>query len=194
MELAPVLNDFVSTFQRSPENVGKLEFASPPRSIETDLILNADLNDYFCRLRFEGSPHTGGRLNLFLFSPDELVTAQQGWRWITDKSGNLLEDTRHWKDSWIVIADKNGDAIFVDTGSDKVFGSIQKRNFLVGETLAQFYAGLTPTMKVEMDKYDFEVLSDNMDPLPEFLQDVRAAVSATSGDEASQGFMKFFFD
>jgi hypothetical protein len=194
MELAPVLDDFVSTFQRSPENAGKLEIASVPRSVKADLILNTDLNDYFCRLRFEGSPHIGGRLNLFLFSPDELVTAQQGWRWITDKSGNVLEDSQHWKDSWIVIADKNGDAIFVDTGSDKVFGSIQKRNFLVGETLAQFYAGLTATMKVEMDKYDFEVLSDNMDPLPEFLQDVRAAVSATSGDEASQGFMKFFFE
>lgn len=49
-------------------------------------------------------------------------------------------------------------------------------------------------MKVEMDKYDFEVLSDNMDPLPEFLQDVRVAVSATSGDEATQEFMKFFFE
>ena len=46
----------------------------------------------------------------------------------------------------------------------------------------------------DLDKYDFEVLSDNMDPLPEFLQDVRVAVSATSVDEATQGFMKFFFE
>lgn len=98
MALAPALDDFVSTFQRSSENVGKLEIASAPRSVETGLILNADLSDYFRHLHFEGSPHIGGRLNLFLFSPDELVTAQLGWRWSTDKSGNVLEDSQHWKD------------------------------------------------------------------------------------------------
>lgn len=193
MNLRSALDDFVRTFQRSLKNEGKLNIAALAESVNTDIPLHVDLRTYFEYLHFEDSPQLGGRFNLFLFSLDELEGAQNGWRWDTLRSGEIVEDTTYWKSSWVVIADKDGDAIFVDADNGKVFGSIQKCNFLVAQTLADFFDALTCTMKIEMDGYHFDVLADDMSPLPQFLNDVRTAVSMKLDAEATSGFMKFFF-
>ena len=66
---------------------------------------------------------------LKLFPLDWLEVAQQGWRWIRDKHGSVTENPVRNK-RWIVIADRNGDAIVVDssTADGAVTGHIGSYN------------------------------------------------------------------
>lgn len=193
MDLKSVCAEFVRTFQRSQKNFGTVEFSASVLPVSADVPLNDELRTYFGHVRFSENIHIGGRFNLFLFSPSDLLSAQSGWRWITSKSGEIQEDSVDWKPSWVVIADKDGDAIFVDIYGNEVFGSIQKRNFLVAKSLGDFLYALTEAVKIEMDKYDFEVLDDDAAPLNEFIHDVRTVVSSKLDADATSGFMKFFF-
>jgi hypothetical protein len=164
-----------------------------PQKFEINLPINDELRTYYEYLIFEDNPQIGGRFNLFLFSPDELTKAQHGWRWIQDKSGNISEDLIHWNPKWIVIADQDGDVVFVETESGEVFGSIQKRNIFLARTLADFLTALTETIKIEMDKYNFDAVGDDFAPLPEFLEDAKNQISMKLGNDVAIGFMKFFF-
>lgn len=193
MDLAAALNAFIKVIKSSPENLGNLEALPSPVAISTTLPLDSDLQTYFGLVKLDGMPVVGCYFHLILFGPDDLIGALQGWRWITTKSGKTEEDAKNWNPAWVIIADRNGDAIFVDTNTHEVFGSIQGEKFLVSANLSSFFGALTASTKVEKEKYNFEVRSENLAVLPDFEEDVRKAVSAKLGQEATSGFMEFFF-
>lgn len=193
MTLLSSLTNFVDIFQRSPANFGEISISSKPRKFEIDIPLGKTLQEYYSSINFTGKPQVGGRFLLFLFKPEELLGAQYGWRWEKTLNGSIVEDTKTWNAFWVVIGDRNGDALFIDTNSERIYGSIQKINFLIADTLAQFFDILAEGINIEMEKYDFEVLDDDMNLIPNFLKDVQLAASDKLSPEASEGFMKFFF-
>ncbi|WP_223164877.1 hypothetical protein [Massilia mucilaginosa] len=48
-------------------------------------------------------------------------------------------------------------------------------------------------MLVEADTYDYEVYDDDDNPLPGFLDEMRAIARRVLGPDAEAGFMEFFF-
>lgn len=193
MDLTSALTDFCATFRRSPENTGVVTVRPDAVPINEPFPLGESLHSYFSILALEDRPQVAGRINLFLFDLDMLETAQHGWRWIRDKSGKLLENTAHWHHTWIVFAERNGDAVSIDTLTGQVFGNIQARRLLLAGSLAQFFAALTEMMKLEIDKYDYEIFDDDFNLLPEFYTDAHAAATAVLGTEQASEFMHFFF-
>lgn len=186
------LERFVDAFSRAPDSLGTLRLAQPPLPATEFRELGDLLATYFSHLSFD-RPVVGGEFHLMLFGPKELDTAQQGWRWIRNRNGEPEEDVECWRADWIVIADRNGDAVFVDVADGTVWGSIQKRNMFIAPTLAAFLDALAACKRLEVDDYGLETTDAEFNPLPAFLQDVRALAEKTLGADAAAGWMHFFF-
>lgn len=193
MDINTAINEFVASFQRSKRSFGKLELLPIPRPVQVSLPLSDDLKTYFEIVKFDGKVLIGGFFYMRIFSPDELIEALQGWRWVMDKTGALTEDLVSWNPAWVIIAERNGDVVFVDTQSGKVYASIQGENSIVANTLSDFFVALSSAINIELDVYQSDVLVDDIEPRQEFVDDVEASTLKTLPSEASAGFMEFFF-
>lgn len=140
------------------------------------------------------APQVGGELLLMLITLDELETCQHGWRWIRKNNGPVMEDPT-WNKHWIVIANRNGNAIVVDdsTASGVVTGHIGPRNFKIAEDLASFFQVMTEAMTIEANTFNYETLDEDFNPIPEFLNAVSAVALRVLGPDGEAGFMDFFF-
>jgi len=139
-------------------------------------------------------PVVGGRLVLMLITLDELETCQHGWRWIRENSGPVVESPT-WNKHWIVIANRNGNAIVVDdsTAGGVVTGHIGPYNVKIADDLASFFQVMAEAMTVEATTFNYEVLDEDFNPIPEFLDAVSAVALRVLGPDGEAGFMDFFF-
>jgi len=193
MSLDVALKNFADAFSASRENFGTIEYHAFEPVVEP-IPLGAVLQDYFGRLGMSGTPQVGGELLLDLFTLDNVATAQHGWRWIRKHGGPVVEDPT-WNKHWIVIADRNGDAIVVDdsTASGVVSGHIGPRNFKIAEDLASFFQVMAEAMTVEASTFNYEVLDEDFNPITDFLSTVSAIALRILGPDGEEGFMEFFF-
>jgi hypothetical protein len=192
MDLKTSLKRFVDIFHSSPESLGNLEITKQPVKLQPPFPLGNALTEYFSHLHFE-KPATGGQFHLSLFSPEQLETAQQGWRWIRTDTGALQEDNIHWNRNWTIIAERHGDVIFVDEENGKVFGSIQKRNFFISSSVSAFFDVLAECIEIENNKYHNDTVDEDFNPLPNFIEEIKLTTLNKLGPEGSEGFIKFFF-
>jgi hypothetical protein len=193
MQLDDALKNFADAFAAGSENTGTVEYRAP-QQFTAPFPLGALLTDYFAKLRLADKPQVGGQLLLTLFMIDELKAAQHGWRWISQKGGPVT-DNPVWNKSWVVIGDRHGDALVVDdsTVGGTVSGNIGPLNFKIADDLAGFLQTLAEAMTVEATTYDYEVLDDDCNPDPAFLDEVSAIARRVLGVDGEAGFMKFFF-
>jgi hypothetical protein len=136
----------------------------------------------------------GGRLLLKLFPLDWLEAAQHGWRCIRSKGGPCTENPI-WNKHWIVIADRNGDALVVNdsTASGIVTGHIGSLNVKIADDLASFFQVMAEAMTLEAITFNYDVLDDELNPIPNFLDAVSAIALRILGPDGEEGFMEFFF-
>jgi hypothetical protein len=193
MPLSTALKHFTESFAAGAGNLGNVELRAREAIVEP-YPLGAILKEYFGRLCMSAKPHVGGALHLKLFPLDVLELVQHGWRWVRDQHG-VYSDNPHWNQHWVVIADRDGDAIFVDdtTAEGTVFGSIMQRNFKISDSLASFLEAMAEAMRLEAATYHYEVYDDDFNPLPHFLDDISAIARRVLGTDGEAGFMKFFF-
>lgn len=193
MSLDSALKNFADAFAAGSENLGTLEYHAFQPIVEP-IPLGPVLQEYYGRLRMSDEPQVGGRLLLMLITLDELETCQHGWRWIRQSNGSTVESPT-WNKHWIVIADRNGNAIVVDdsTASGAVSGHIGPRNFKIAEDLASFFQVLAEAMTIEANTFNYEVLDEDFNPMPEFLDAVSAVAMRVLGPDGEAGFMDFFF-
>lgn len=193
MSLETALNNFALSFASGSNNLGTIEFRTPQPIVEP-WPLGPVLKAYYAQLRMSEKPHVGGALHLMLFTIDDLERVQYGWRWIRDKQG-IDSENPNWNKHWVIIADRDGDAIFVDdsTPDGAVSGSIMQRNFKISDSLASFFEVMAEAMQVEATTYDYEVYDDDFNPLPSFLDEISAIARRLLGPDGEAGFMKFFF-
>jgi hypothetical protein len=192
MNLQAALTKFVAIFSRSPENFGSAKILPTPISFIPHAVLNEELTEYFSILELGDKTQIGAQFQLRLFSRDELEGAQQGRRTWYDSSGHRI-DNRFWKSSWIVIGDRNGDALFVDTDDGSVLGSVQKKTLFLATNLSSFLEALALGMEIEMDKYVFEVTDDDFNIQESFLKDIERVSMTTLGESCVTGYMEYFF-
>jgi len=193
MPLDVALKNFADAFAASSENFGTIEYRAPQPFTEP-IPFGPILKDYYARLRMSDTPQVGGKLLLMLFMLDELEAAQHGWRWVRDKDGPVTENP-NWNKHWIVIADRNGDAIVVDdsTARGAVLGHIGPRNFKIAGDLASFFQVMAEAMMIEANTFNYEVLDEDFNHIPEFLDAVSAIALRVLGPDGEAGFMDFFF-
>jgi len=164
-----------------------------PVPIQTPFDIGPALTTYYSNLKFTGMPTIGNALHLMIFSDENIETAQSGWFWIRDKGGNVIENG-NWKRSWVVFALRDGDALFVDAQSTegKVFGSIQKKNFFISDSLEKFLLTYIECLGIE-DDFHREVMDEDFNYKEEFLSCVTKIAENHLGNEGRSGFMKLFF-
>lgn len=194
MELDPALKNFASAFAAGTENSGIVQWR-PPQPIVEPFPLGPIVKAYYARMQLDGRPMIGGALILDLWDLDMLETIQHGWRWVRDKGGPVTESP-HWHKDRVIIAYRNGDAVSVDdsTPGGAVHGHIASYTCKIADDLASFFETMAEAMLVEATKYDYEVYDDDLNPLPAFLDDMRAIARRRLGPDGETGFMKFFFD
>lgn len=131
MSLDSALKNFADAFFAGSENLGALEHRAFQPMVEP-IPLGPVLQEYYGGLRM--SDHL-----LMLSTLDDLETYQHGWRWIRKNNGPVVEDPT-WNKHWVVIANRNGDAIVVDnsTADGVVTGHIGSFNVKIADDLASF--------------------------------------------------------
>ncbi|NHZ34954.1 hypothetical protein [Massilia rubra] len=193
MELDTALKNFASAFAAGENNSGTVQWR-PPQAVTEPIPLGAVLGDYYARILLIDRPMVGGTLRLDLFPLDVLESRQHGYRWIRYKGGPVTESP-HWNKHWIVIANLDSDAIVVDssTPAGTVFGTIGSYHCKIADDLASFFQAMAEAMLVEANTYDYEVYDDDCNPLPVFLDEMRAIARRVLGPDGEAGFMEFFF-
>lgn len=189
MDLYSALNEFCETFSRSSENFGIAKFSSTPINFSVSMTLGKALEEYYSRIILEEKTQVGAQFQLRLFSIEELESAQEGRRWTYTPNGQHLENSR-WNKDWIVIADRNGDPLVVDSSNGSVHGLIQTRSLPLAKDISSFFDALTEGMKIEMDKYNFEVTDDDFNPLESFLRDVEQVATRKLKNPYDVGFLE----
>lgn len=192
MGLSAALQKFVHVFQRSEMSLGKVEYTPAAPTPQSSMPLQGVLVDYYRFMYIDKHANAGGLFHFSLYRADDLLRLQNGWHWIRNRDGETIEDPL-WPREWVVIADRNGDAIFVDTATGEVHGSIQKENMLLSDDLGQFYDVIAEGMSIEMDKYHFEVEDDDSNIYPEFSDDINSMLQTKLGPVKSKNFYAFFF-
>ncbi|GJI98269.1 hypothetical protein RugamoR57_49870 [Duganella caerulea] len=192
MSLDTALKNFADAFAAGSENSGMLEYRAFQPIVEP-IPLGPVLHEYFGRLRMT-APVVGGELLLMLITLDELETCQHGWRWVRNKGGPVTESPK-WNKHWIVIADRNGDAIVVDdsTASGVVTGHMGPYSVKIADDLASFFQVMAEAMTLEANTFNYEVLDEDFSQIPEFLDAVSAIALRVLGPDGEAGFMEFFF-
>lgn len=201
MLLRDALEEFAKIFNRFEDCSGVFVLRGPveiiePLAFNKPIHLGSTLTEYYSRVMLNEKSTIGGAFFLQLITLDEIPTALNGWFWTRDKTGNLVENIESWKKSWIIIGDRNGDAIFVDIDSPNgaVYGSIQQRNRLIASDLGSFFFTLAECMTLEMEKYNYEVNDDDFNVIEPFLNDIRHIAEKNFGIEGMKSFMNFFFE
>lgn len=193
MTLDTALKNFASAFVSGSKNVGTVQFRSP-QPITEPIPLGAVLRDYYAKMLLCNRPQVAGAMQLRLWTLDELEARQHGFRWISKNGGPLIENPR-WNNHWIVIADRDGDAIVVDdsTAEGAVYGVIGSYHCKISDDLAGFFQSMAEAILAEVTTYDYEVYDDDFNPLPDFLDEMSVISRRLLGSDGEAGFMKFFF-
>lgn len=192
-DISQAVHTFVDAVSRFEKKFGVIALR-PPAPIEPPFPLGGVLTSYFQQLDLREKPETGGSMALKWFPLDRLAGALSGWRWIRDKAGNTVENEK-WPTSWIIIADRDGDAVIVDasTADGSVFGSIQMTSFPMADSLASFLIAVAQCMDIEREKYGYEVTDDDFNTIEPYLDDVKAVADEALGGENAKGLLRFFF-
>ncbi|MFH2253485.1 hypothetical protein ABK734_06770 [Enterobacter sp. KE9933] len=111
-------------------------------------------------------------------------------------SGWRVQNDTAWHDDYVIFAERNGDVLFCDIKNitSPVYGSIQKRNFIISSSLADFLDSFCSAIEIEQSKYDGDVTADDFNFREDFLKDIDLMLKNKRKDVEAEGFKQFFFD
>jgi len=185
-----VIKEFAARFNRSEQSMGRLDYVETPIALADSNLLPAgsDIRQFYEHVVLADSPTLGGDFLLQFFAFDELADAQAGWTGPDD-------ETLAWKQSFVRVADRNGDALVVDAAQPQspVYGSIQHRSFPVAPSFSALLGALAIGIDIEEVEFGGDTREDDMDFKPAFLARIEAAVADAGEGVNAAGFMKFFF-
>jgi len=190
LDMENVIREFVARFNRSEQSMGRIDYVETPIALADSNLLPAgsDIRQFYQHVVLDDSPTLGGDFFLQFFTVDELADAQSGWTGPDD-------ETWPWKQSFVRVADRSGDALVVDAAQPQspVYGSIQHYSFPVAASFTALLGALSIGIDIEEVEFGGDTRDDDMGFKPAFLARVEAAVTDAGEDVNVAGFMKFFF-
>jgi hypothetical protein len=186
-----LLEEFSERFSKSNQSLGNLSVRDVPYILDKSALsfrVSGNIEQFYSWFEMEDAPTIGGDFFLQIFSFDELEKAQDGWAGPDDEE-------IHWKQSYVVFGDRSGDALVFDSAQSnpEIYGSIQKRSFLVAESLAGLLEALIVGIKIEEDEFDGDTRGEDMSLKEDFVRRVEGAISTLTSGVNPDGFMRFFF-
>lgn len=188
------ISNFAESFSKSSQSMGTLKRAIPSVMISEDITrgrLTGQAKEFYSGVYMGDMPTLRGDFFFQLFSVAELETAQDGWNSVGSEEVDL-----GWKDSYVVFADRNGDALAFDSSCDvsPVYGSIQKRSFLISNSFFGFLDAIVFGVDIEESDFQGDTRLDDMSYKSLFISKVEQKLSSSSKEIDVDGFMRFFFD
>lgn len=204
---------FIQTMNKYPQEEspvvkkGGVRYSSELVKLQVDekIYLSPELKFFYerceiiCDIRHDGHKLKStsidlGNSPLSLWSPENLVYRQDGFRWI----GTDLKDNPEWNPFWLVIADINDDPVVVVTdkeGSPVMASYETGALFPIANSFSDFLDYLSITLELVQGKYNGEIIDDESFELLEgFLEDLKEMISKINkNDELVENFIDYLY-
>lgn len=186
MHIKNTIQDFVNKFKMNDLNMGEIDYADDENETSFPVNLNGEIRFFYSHLILNDHPTFDGAFIIQIVEPQELNKMLSGWR---------VQNDTTWRDEYIIFAERNGDILFCDTQNitSPVYGSIQKRNFIISNSLADFLDAFCSAIEIEQSKYDGDVTDDDFNFREDFLEDIDLMLKSKLKDVEAEGFKQFFF-
>lgn len=182
------LRDFVDAFHKSKNSLGIMDYTPNEQDNSSiNFSLNGEVSYFYSHLILKDGPTFGGDFFLQFIEKEKSDAIQEGWR--------VTGETPDWNENYIIIADRNGDALFCDLSDKKspVFGSVQKEIYSLSGTLSEFLNVYSKLIKIEEEEFLDETTDDNLDYKSEYLSRIEAELNKNISSKFTDDFMYFFF-
>ncbi|EOC1340675.1 hypothetical protein ACI09V_004314 [Cronobacter dublinensis] len=185
MNIKNSIINLARNFKLNDQNMGAIEYTDCNNNVKSTVSLRGELDFFYHHLTLKDKPTLDGVFFMHFIEPSELKNILSGWN----------TDDNTWSETYVIFAERNGDVLFCDTTYDActVYGSIQKRNFIIANSLASFLDALNSAIDVERDEYNGEVFDDDFNVEAGFIDDVKNTLSKNLDEKEIEGFMRFFF-
>lgn len=186
MNLKNAVQDLVNKFKMNELNMGEIDYTDDENETSFPVNLNGEVDFFYRHLILNDSPTFDGTFYLQIIEPQDLNEILSGWR---------VQNDTAWRDEYIIFAERNGDVLFCDTQNltSPVYGSIQKRNFIISGSLADFLNAFCSAIEMEQNNYDGDATDDEFNLREDFLEDIDVMLKTKLKDVEVEGFKKFFF-
>ena len=187
MNIKNAVQDFVSKFKMNDLNMGEIDYTDDENETSFPVNLNGEIRFFYSHLILNDHPTFDGTFFIQIVESQELNEMLSGWR---------VQNDTTWRDEYIIFAERNGDVLFCDTQNitSPVYGSIQKRNFIISNSLADFLDVFCSAIEIEQSKYDGDATDDDFNFREDFLEDIDLMLKNKLKDVEAEGFKQFFFD
>jgi len=192
MPIDEILKKLTHTFDNSENSMGVMKFSEKEQQKNRlSIPLTSQLGYFYSHIILEETPTFGGDFFLQLFEVEKLDEALDGWKVIR---ANNTEDP-NWSKDYIIFAERNGDVLFCYTSVSEcpVYGSVQKRNFQIANSLSEFFTVFIEAIRIEEKTFNNETTDDDFNHKPEYLSAIEKKVSESLSQKFTQGFYYFFF-
>ena len=186
MNIENAVQDLVNKFKMNELNMGEIDYTDDENETSFPVNLNGEVDFFYRHLILNDSPTFDGTFYLQIIEPQDLNEILSGWR---------VQNDTAWRDEYIIFAERNGDVLFCDTQNltSPVYGSIQKRNFIISGSLADFLNAFCSAIEMEQNNYDGDATDDEFNLREDFLEDIDVMLKTKLKDVEVEGFKKFFF-
>ncbi|ACX86020.1 hypothetical protein [Pectobacterium parmentieri] len=179
----------VSFFKLNESNMGRMDYqVEGIPNLRCEIPLNGEILHFYTHTLLEDKPTFHGGAYLQLIEIDELSNILLGWR--------SSEENDAWNDDFIIFAERNGDVLYCDLSdiTSPVYGSIQKRNFQISNSLSEFIEIYTKVLKIEIEDFYCDVTDDDFNFKPEYLLAVENELKKVLSSEFVANYMLFFYE
>lgn len=185
MDFQQGINRFVMTFNQSKQSMGEMKIAHNKIMVNrlNSIPLKGELLQFYENTELTDSPSFGGDFYLQVIDLSIIEKVNEDWR-----AGG------EWQNEFVIFAERNGDVLYCDlSGCDNpVFGSIQKRNFIVAESLLSFMNVYCDLVEIEELEYGCETTDEDFNFKDDYLLAVKDKLKQQLNEDCSRGFERFF--
>ena len=206
-----ILN-FIRTVNKYPQEsrvvkIGGVRYSSELVKLQVNekVYLSPELKFFYeqceiiCDIRHDGSELKStaidlGNAHLDLWSPENLVYRQDGFRW----NGMDRKEDPNWNPFWLVIADINDNPIVVVTDEEgsPVMASYEGGSlFPIANSFFDFLDYLSIIFELIQGKYNGEIIDDeSCELLESFIEDLKEVLSTiNNNDELVGNFIDYLY-
>ena len=176
----------VDAFQKSGQSMGQMEYSATElhESLAPN-VLTGELLYFYQHTVLLDKPTFGGDFFIQLIEAPNLLNMLSGWR---------APGKSDWPDNYIIFGDRNGDALFCDISDEKspVYGSVQKNNFHLSDSLADFFTLYVRLVELEETEFGCDTKNEDFSYKNEYLDAVDAELKKYTSPDFASHFMYFF--
>ncbi|MGG7523004.1 hypothetical protein ACQ3G4_16675 [bacterium BS0013] len=186
MHIKNTIQNLVIKFKMNDLNMGDIDYTDDENETSFPVNLNGEIRFFYSHLILNDHPTFAGAFFIQIVESQVLNDMLSGWR---------VQNDTTWHDEYVIFAERNGDVLFCDTKNitSPVYGSIQKRNFIISNSLADFLDAFCSAIEIEQSKYDGGASDDDFNFKEDFLKDIDLMLKNKLTDVEAESFKHFFF-